>query len=260
MEMVSFYRDISWDTTWYSYPTISEMDVPENGGIRYTHENCHLNRIMIINHEMLGYIFIKPIYIMEIGSWENLISSNGLFLGDLMEFNLEIWRRHAMRWYNHRKKIARTNHRRWGYTDWMKWTDNHEDYECVWMTMNDYDWLWMILNDYAWFRITMNVSEWLWMSANDYEWLWMIVNDYEWVWIIMNDCEWFSEVGLSKHGMFRQFLWELHDKQRDGWMLTAGLLIVWGSHHATVGDDMILGGTPNAQATRLFWCRVDMIL
>ena len=134
---------------------------------------------MAINHEMLGYIFIKPIYIMEIGSWENLISSNGLFLGDLMEFNLEIWRRHAMRWYNHRKKIARTNHRRWGYTDWMKWTDNHEDYECVWMTMNDYDWFWMIMHD----------SELLWMFLNDYEWVRMIMNDCEWLWMIMNEYE-----------------------------------------------------------------------
>ena len=54
------FIDISWDTTWYSYPTIWD-GCAWKLGIRYTHENCHLNRIMIINHEMLGYIFIKPI-------------------------------------------------------------------------------------------------------------------------------------------------------------------------------------------------------
>ena len=111
--------------------------------------------------------------------------------------------------YSHRTNIARTNHRRWRYTDWMKWTDKDEDYECFWMTMSDCEWFWVILNNPEWFWTTMNDYdydyEWLCLSMNDCEWTitaWMIISDCEWSWMIVNDYEWFSEVGLSMELIF----------------------------------------------------------
>ena len=175
----------------YNYPTIWDgcvwkWGIPTEKKLSFEYENCQTNPfdgLMDIGSWWFDLNMKHNILIFS--TWSKCWGLNGI-----SPRRREIAYNEMI--YSHRTNIARTNHRRWRYTDWMKWTDKDEDYECFWMTMSDCEWFWVNLNNPEWFWTTMNDCD-SWVIMFEYEWLWMndyCMNDYQWLWMIMNDCEW----------------------------------------------------------------------